>query len=125
MPAANRYGYREGRTERPERRIEEMKRKTFVKQLMALGVSRNEANSMCRDALSHRDYVNTHGGRAYTAWEEALARTWLACSVNIHPAGRQLTLEEQWKFCVLSRKRSKANPAVKWMKEHPDGLWEV
>ena len=38
MPAENRYGYREGRTERPERRIEEMKRKTFVKQLMALGI---------------------------------------------------------------------------------------
>ena len=46
MPAENRYGYREGRTERPERRIEEMKRKTFVKQLMALGISRNNANKM-------------------------------------------------------------------------------
>ena len=34
-----------------------MKRKTFVKQLMALGISRNDANGMCRDALLRRDYA--------------------------------------------------------------------
>lgn len=60
-PAANRYGYREGRTERPERSIEEMKRKTFVKQLMALGLERNKANSFCKKMLAAHGWLRARG----------------------------------------------------------------
>ena len=63
MPAANRYGYREDRTGRPQRRIEGMKRGTFVKQLMALGVSRNDANGLCRIYIEGRDARRAAGNK--------------------------------------------------------------
>lgn len=52
MPAANKYGYQESHTGMPQRRIEEMKRKIFIKQLMALGLERNKANSFCKQMLA-------------------------------------------------------------------------
>lgn len=69
MPAENRYGYREGRTERPERSIEEMKRETFVKQLMALGLERNKANSFCKQMLAARGWLRARGFQSDVNWE--------------------------------------------------------
>ena len=38
-----------------------MKRKTFVKQLMALGLERNKANSFCKQMLAGRDWLRALG----------------------------------------------------------------
>ena len=103
-----------------------MKRQTFVKQLMALGFSRNEANKDCREALAKRDYVNTHGGKAFVAWENALVRVCFVYSViNVHPTGRWLTQKEQRKFWAWIGKRTKAHPLISWKKNHPDRIKEL
>lgn len=52
-----------------------MKRKTFVKQLMALGVSRNAANRVCEYArwLERRINETPQGCGFSASWEETLA----------------------------------------------------
>lgn len=52
-----------------------MKRKTFIKQLMALGFSRNAANGACRYArwLERRINKTLQGCMFGASWEEALA----------------------------------------------------
>lgn len=52
-----------------------MKRKTFVKQLMALGFSRNEANGACRNMrwLTQRINKTLQGCGFSASWEETLA----------------------------------------------------
>lgn len=52
-----------------------MKRKTFVKQLMALGFSRNAANRACRYArwLTQRINETLQGCGFGASWEETLA----------------------------------------------------
>lgn len=52
-----------------------MKRKTFVKQLMALGFSRNAANRACKYArwLTQRINETLQGCGFGASWEEALA----------------------------------------------------
>ena len=52
-----------------------MKRKTFVKQLMALGVSRNDANGLCKYArwLERRINETLQGCGFSASWEETLA----------------------------------------------------
>ena len=52
-----------------------MKRKTFVKQLMALGLSRNEANGLCREALDSMAKYRGSGLPVGLAWECILAHT--------------------------------------------------
>ena len=49
-----------------------MRRKTFAKQLMALGLSRNGANSVCRDLLAMRDEMRRAGRRVYVSWADCL-----------------------------------------------------
>lgn len=52
-----------------------MKRKTFVKQLIALGFSRNEANGACRHMrwLKRRINETLQGCWFSASWEETLA----------------------------------------------------
>lgn len=50
-----------------------MKRKTFVKQLMALGVKKNDANGLCRAYIRGRDIQRALGNKeARVAWEYVL-----------------------------------------------------
>lgn len=46
-----------------------MKRKTFVKQLMALGLERNKANSFCKQMLARRDRLRALGFHSAVHWE--------------------------------------------------------
>lgn len=99
-----------------------MKRKTFVKQLMALGFSRNEANKDCREALAKRDHVNTHGGKAKIEWEYALGRVDIMYNFGWHITGRRLTVTEWERAREWSKKRAKGHPMSTWLKKHPYGL---
>lgn len=65
-----------------------MKRKTFVKQLMALGVSRNDANAACRRLLATRDVNYAKGWRdVKVTWEYNLKKFVRAkwCHKTSHP----------------------------------------
>lgn len=46
-----------------------MKRKTFVKQLIAMGLERNKANSFCKQMLAARDYLRAIGVQYTVRWE--------------------------------------------------------
>jgi hypothetical protein len=46
-----------------------MKRRTFVKQLMALGLERNKANSFCKQMLAGRDWLRARGFKSTVHWE--------------------------------------------------------
>lgn len=96
-----------------------MKRKTFVKQLMALGISRNDANGMCRDALQRRDYANMRGAISFVAYGNAFAYVFFNYSFDVHLTGRLLTAEERQKFRAWRRKRTKDDPICAWRKKHP------
>ena len=50
-----------------------MKRKTFVKQLMAMGVPRNQANGLCREAIKSAVKYRESGLPVWLAWEFILA----------------------------------------------------
>lgn len=120
MPAENRYGYREGRTERPERSIEEMKRGTFVKQLMALWISRNKANKLCLEALESAAKYRESGMPVGLAWEHILAGTIdqlkVLSRVN---AGSPLWARAGNKLFAWQIKRSKEDPRRSWSRNHP------
>ena len=49
-----------------------MKRKTFVKQLMALGLERNKANSFCKQMLAGRDWLRALGFQSDVHWGNIL-----------------------------------------------------
>ena len=46
-----------------------MKRKTFIKQLMAMGLERNKANSFCKELLAARDWLRAHGFQSDVHWK--------------------------------------------------------
>lgn len=46
-----------------------MKRKTFIKQLMAMGLERNKANSFCKQMLADRDWLRALGFKSDVRWE--------------------------------------------------------
>lgn len=124
MPAANRCGYREGRTERPERKIEKMKRKTFVKQLMALGMSRNDANKMCRAYITERDKRRREGENGINvAWEYVLGRMYQCHAASV---GENMlvvpTNETAKRLLIWALKRSKKNPVAAWRGGHPNNM---
>lgn len=103
--------------------VKNMKRKTFVKQLMALGTSRNLANAACRQVLEIRDEVRAAGWRDVSvSWEYNLAliyeRTRLPaiCGSSL-TAGQAAKLYTTWE-----RKRSKPNPVESWRRIHPDDI---
>lgn len=45
-----------------------MKRKTFIKQLMALGLERNKANSFCKKMLVARGWLRAQGIQSNVNW---------------------------------------------------------
>ncbi len=46
-----------------------MKRKTFIKQLMAMGLERNKANNFCKQMLAARDWLWARGFQIDVNWE--------------------------------------------------------
>lgn len=99
-----------------------MRRKTFVKQLMALGFQRNEANKLCREAVAIRDQRNASGGKYRLAFGYSLAMIYLGCSFDRHINCRQLTEDERQKFYTWYKKRTKAEPISAWQKTHPNEI---
>ena len=88
-----------------------MKRKTFVKQLMALGFSRNVANDMCRKAIEMELELRRDGMPTSFAWEGVLAHM---CEqlADIFRRGKGITWcdEVEYKYCKWMVKRSKEMP---------------
>lgn len=97
-----------------------MKRKTFVKQLMALGIPRNKANKLCLEALESAAKYRESGLPVMLAWEFILSN---ACDqfVDIFSRGKEIT----WcgvtcdKYCWWLTKRSKGHPGHSWARNHP------
>lgn len=100
-----------------------MKRKTLVKQLMALGVSRNDANAACRRLLAARDSDRAVGWcRATVTWEYNLKKI---CENQMVPKGLAPKVPEPslrtLHFAWIA-KRSKINPVYSWSKNHPNNM---
>ena len=97
-----------------------MKRKTFVKQLMALGASRNQANGLCREAIKSAVKYRESGLPVILAWEFILAN---ACDQFVGPfsLGEEITWNGVTcdKYCRWLTKRSKEHPGRSWVRSHP------
>lgn len=97
-----------------------MKRETFVKQLMALGISRNEANERCRRELKQMTKCRRIGLPAWFAYEEILSTVveqlddMFCRSQNIVWLGGTGA-----KYCKWMMKRSKEQPGRSWARNHP------
>lgn len=101
-----------------------MKRKTFVKQLMALGMSRNNANKMCSEYITVRDTRRRAGENGINvAWEYVLGRMYQCDTMSV---GTNMivvpTNESAKKLLIWALKRSKKNPAATWRKNHPNNM---
>ena len=100
-----------------------MKRKTFVKQLMALGVSRNDANAACRRLLATRDVNYAEGWREVkVAWEYNLKKI---CEGKMVPQNvTQKTAESTLRMLFFEwiAKRSKKHPVYSWDQNHPNNM---
>lgn len=97
-----------------------MKRKTFVKQLMALGLSRNGANRVCRKALESMAKYRGSGLPVGLAWEHILAET--INQLKVLPkvnAGSPLWARTGNKLFAWQIKRSKEDPRRSWSRNHP------
>ena len=100
-----------------------MRRKTFVKQLMAIGFSRNEANSICRRGLEYTAKQRAYGLPINIAWEDNLGDM---CE-KLDRAPRQSRLhgalgyETICKYRQWIGKRSKEDPRRSWSRNHPNG----
>lgn len=99
-----------------------MRRKTFVKQLMALGLSRNEANRLCREALDSMAKYRGSGLPVELAWECILAETigQLEDLLSVNAATAWLTVAGD-KLFAWEIKRSKEDPRRSWGRNHPNG----
>lgn len=97
-----------------------MKRKTFVKQLMALGISRNKANKLCLEALESAAKYRESGLPVMLAWEFILSN---ACDqfVDIFSLEKEITWRGVTcdKYCWWLTKRSKEHPGRSWVRSHP------
>lgn len=101
-----------------------MKRKTFVKQLMALGVSRNEANGLCRIYIEVRDARRVAGNKEIrVAWEYVLAgvlNDYEMChelELPIRPSEKEMAGYRRWRA-----KRAKTDPMHSWLRNHPNNI---
>ena len=96
-----------------------MKRKTFVKQIMAMGVPRNQANEVCRWALKARDYRQGRGFPVVLTWEynlmEICKKRSLPARLAVTASGNSDKLLATW-----LGKRSKENPVAHWKRNHPN-----
>lgn len=99
-----------------------MKRETFVKQLMALGLSRNGANRVCRKALDSMAKYRGSGLPVGLAWEHILAETigQLEDLLSVN-AGSPLWAMAGDKLFAWQIKRSKEDPRRSWSRNHPNG----
>lgn len=97
-----------------------MKRKTFVKQLMALGISRNEVNRLCREALDSMAKYRGSGLPVGLAWECILAETigQLEDLLSVNAATTWWTGTGD-KLFAWQIKRSKEDPRRSWSRNHP------
>lgn len=98
-----------------------MKRKTFTRQLMALGLSRNEANRLCREALDSMAKYRGSGLPVGLAWECILAHTIGQLedllSVNAATTWWAGTGDKLFAWQI---KRSKEDPRRSWSRNHPN-----
>lgn len=96
-----------------------MKRKTFVKQIMAMGVPRNQANEVCRWLLKARDYCQGRGFPMVLTWEynlmEICKKRSLPAKLAVTASGNSDKLLATW-----LGKRSKENPVAHWKRNHPN-----
>lgn len=99
-----------------------MRRKTFAKQLMALGLSRNEANRLCREALDSMAKYRGSGLPVGLAWERILAETigQLEDFLSANAATTWWTRTGD-KLFAWQIKRSKEDPRRSWSRNHPNG----
>lgn len=101
-----------------------MKRKTFAKQLMALGMSRNNANKMCREYIMVRDARRRAGENGINvAWEYVLGRMY-QCYTDSVGANMLVvpTNESAKRLLIWALKRSKKNPVATWRENHPNNM---
>ena len=101
-----------------------MKRKTFVKQLMALGVSRNYANGLCRIYIEGRDARRAAGNKEIrVAWEYVLAgvlHDYEVChelELPIRPSEKEMAQYRRWRA-----QRTKTDPMHSWLRNHPNNI---
>lgn len=101
-----------------------MKRKTFVKQLMALGMSRNNANKMCRAYITVRDTRRRAGENGINvAWEYILGRTYQCGTVSVGANMLVVPTDETAKrILTWALKRSKKNPVDTWRENHTNNI---
>ena len=101
----------------------EMKRKTFVKQLMALGLSRNEANRLCREELDSMAKYRGSGLPVRLAWECLLAETigQLEDFLSVNAATTWWTGTGD-KLFAWQMKRSKEDPRRIWSRNNPNNM---
>lgn len=96
-----------------------MKRKTFIKQLMAMGVPRNQANEVCHWLLKTRDYCQGRGFPIVLTWEYNLMKICkkrsLPTTLAVAASGNSDKLLAAW-----LEKRSKENPVAHWKRNHPN-----
>ena len=96
-----------------------MRRKTFVKQLMALGLSRNGANRVCRKALESMAKYRGSGLPVWLAWEHILSGTIDQLKVlSMVNAGSPLWARTGNKLFAWQIKRSKEDPRRSWSRNH-------
>lgn len=100
-----------------------MRRKTFVKQLMAIGIPRNEANSICRRGLEYTAKQRAYGLSINITWEYNLGDM---CE-QFDRMPTQEWLLEKWGYETVCKyrqwltKRSKEDPRRSWSRNHPNG----
>ena len=98
-----------------------MKRKTFVKQLMAMGVPRNQANEVCRLLLKTR---NAFWGNRFSirlTWEYNLVKI---CKKRSLPTTIAIAAPENSDKLLATwlGKRRKENPVAHWKRNHPNNI---
>lgn len=101
-----------------------MKRKTFMKQLMALGVKRNDANWLCRAYIRERDMQRALGNKGTrVAWEYVLAEALHGYEVRygselpIRPSEKEMAQYRRWRA-----QRTKTDPMHSWLRNHPNNI---
>ena len=98
-----------------------MKRKTFVKQLMALGVTRNQANEMCRRQLCARDRFRLLGVQRNATWEYNLMEVCKWGAKGVYLCGGSPERAERL-YLDWVGKRTKAIPIDTWERNHPNNI---
>lgn len=100
-----------------------MKRKTFVKQLMALGLQRNKANSLCREAHDRASKYRESELSARIAWEAILAEVLDQLDDTLIYTQNIVWLSGAGaKYIQYVTKRSKEDPRRSWDRNHPNDM---